>query len=379
MALLSTTTTRTGRSRRATAWWPALGALLAAAAIVVSASTSTTAGASASPALGAGARVAPAVDGQIVFRRYLNAAQTKGALFVSNPDGTHTRQVTRPPKGWRDNVPAWSPDGTLIAFERFKSDDSTSKILVIDPDTGDKRTVVPCGGRCAYAIDPYFTPNGKAVAYSRTVTPGGDRPPEWALYSAIFAVDLDGGGGSRQLTATPPHGPGRPAAYETSDPTFASDGKTMAFIRTRYDDESSAVFVQPVGSPDAARRVSPWRLRCQDRPTFSPDGELVLFRCEPKGEEGPSNLFWVQPDGSGWHQVTHTGAGKRYLGSSFAPEFLAGEGWIAVGRTGGVGDDGNADVMLVRVEDGAVVEVVNLTRSDAWESAAGWGTHPPVS
>ena len=376
MALLRTTTTRAGRARRTTALWLGLTTLLASAAVAALTSASTTA---AAPAPSAGARVAPKVDGQIVYRRYLNAAQTKGALFVTNPDGTHTRQVTRPPKGWRDNVPAWSPDGTLIAFERFKSDDSTSKVLVIDPDTGDKRTVVPCtGSRCAYAIDPYFTPDGKAVAYARTVTPGGSRPPEWALYSAIFAVDLDGDG-TRQLTATPPHGHGRPAAYETSDPTFAPNGKKMAFIRTRYADESSAVFVQPIGSPDAARRVSPWRLNCQDRPTFSPDGELVLFRCEPKGEEGPSNLYWVHHDGTGWHQVTHTGATKGYLGSGFAPGFRDGEGWIAVGRTGGVGDAGNADVMLVRIEDGGVVEVVNLTGSDAWESAPGWSTHPPVT
>src|SRR5918994_5796380 len=53
-------------------------------------------------------------NGQIVFRRYFNAEQTKGALFVMNPDGSHVRQITHP-KGWRDNVPAWSPDGKRIA------------------------------------------------------------------------------------------------------------------------------------------------------------------------------------------------------------------------------------------------------------------------
>ena len=36
-------------------------------------------------------------NGQIVFRRYFDPDQTKGALFVMNPDGSHIRQITHPP------------------------------------------------------------------------------------------------------------------------------------------------------------------------------------------------------------------------------------------------------------------------------------------
>ena len=35
-------------------------------------------------------------NGQIVFRRYFNADQTKGAIFTMNPDGRHIRQITTP-------------------------------------------------------------------------------------------------------------------------------------------------------------------------------------------------------------------------------------------------------------------------------------------
>src|SRR5215213_955314 len=62
---------------------------------------------------------ATAHNGQIVFRRYFDADQSKGALFLTDPDGSHTRQLTHPPAGWKDNVPAWSPDGKRIIFERF--------------------------------------------------------------------------------------------------------------------------------------------------------------------------------------------------------------------------------------------------------------------
>jgi hypothetical protein len=37
-------------------------------------------------------------NGQIVFRRYFDPDQTKSALFTMNPDGSHIRQITHPPK-----------------------------------------------------------------------------------------------------------------------------------------------------------------------------------------------------------------------------------------------------------------------------------------
>ena len=325
-----------------------------------------------------------ATNGQIVFRRYFDPDQTEGAIFTMNPDGSHIRQITHPPKGWRDNVPAWSPDGRSITFERFKTDESTSRVMVANPDTGNTRAVVPCGERCVYAVDPYFSPDSHSIAYSRSVgpfVPKGEprKTPEWKLYSAIFIVGLDGSD-PHQVTTAPERHKGQ-LATDTSDPVISPNGKMLTFIRTNFQKENdrSAVFVQPLGSPEDAQRITPWELNSQDRPVFSPDGKLVLFRSEPEGEEGPSNLYWLHPDGTGLHQITHASADKRYLGSSFSPSFHKGEGWVTVGRTGGYGKEGNADVFRILIEDGKVVREVNLTKSEKWESAPGWGTHPPVS
>jgi TolB protein len=325
-----------------------------------------------------GAGVRAGTNGQIAFRRYFDADQSKGAVFVMDPDGSDVRQVTFPPAGWRDNVPTWSPDGTRIAFERFKRDESTSRILVVDPDTGDTSTVVPCtSDRCAYAIDPFFSPDGRSLAYARTVTPPTAHPPEWQAYTAVFVVGLDGTG-SRQVTSTPARHAGV-FAVESTDPTFSPDGRLLAFIRTRHSpDENSAVFVQRLGAPGDARQVTPWTMGCQDRPTFSPDGDLLLFRCTPQGEDGPSNLYLAHPDSSGLLRLTTPSREHQYLGSGFSPGFGHGRGWITAGRTGGSGADGNADVFRLLVRDGQVVRRLNLTRSDEWDSAASWGTHPPV-
>jgi len=152
----------------------------------------------------------------------------------------------------------------------------------------------------------------------------------------------------------------------------------LSFVRTRFPEERTAVFVQPIDSPEDAHQFTPWDLNCQERPEFSPDGKLMLFRCLPEGEEGPSNLYWVHPDGTGLHTLTHEDADKQYLGSSFSPSFSAGEGWITVGRTPGYGEEGNADVFRVLIEDGEVVREVNLTKSGEWESNPNWGCHQSV-
>ncbi len=57
-------------------------------------------------------------DGLIVFRRYLDLEGTRSAIFTMYPNGSHIRQITHPPEGWGDFSPAWSPDGTKVAFYR---------------------------------------------------------------------------------------------------------------------------------------------------------------------------------------------------------------------------------------------------------------------
>src|SRR5215203_5263130 len=78
-------------------------------------------------------------DGLIAFRRYLDLDLTKSAIFTMYPNGSHIRQITHPPKGFSDDFPAWSPDGTKVAFNRScrPSHCDGSRILVVDVNTGD--------------------------------------------------------------------------------------------------------------------------------------------------------------------------------------------------------------------------------------------------
>jgi dipeptidyl aminopeptidase/acylaminoacyl peptidase len=337
-------------------------------------------------------------NGQIVFRRYLDPDQTKMKNFTMNPDGSHVRQIA-PLKGWKDEQPSWSPDGTKVTFMRTRINEYMSRIMVVNPDTGDTREVTHCGpdqgwtkehpappGHCVEDGDPAFSPDGHSIAFHRFLGP----EKECCRIVGIWIIGLDGSN-PHQVTNVDPK---LPEAYEDWGPAFSPDGKTLVFDREQREkvlklvqlgDEEPyyhAVFVQSLdssGSPEDAHQITPWKMNCQSQPEFSPDGDLVLFRCLPKGEEGPANLYWVHPDGTGLHALTYEDADKQYLRSSFSPSFSDGEGWITAGRTNtGYGDEGNGDVFRLLIKDGDVVRSVNLTKSALWDSAPMWGTHPPV-
>ena len=305
--------------------------------------------------------------GLIAFRRYLDLDLTQSAIFTMYPNGTHIRQITHPPEGWSDGSPAWSPDGTKVAFHRQATDESTSRIMVLNTKTGDARQVQDYYRvvRGVEGSDPAFSPDGKMLAFKRS--------------DGIWVVALDGSY-SHHVTYVEKPWWGGALEFEDSGPAFSPGGSMLVFERTRLEDDHTAVFVQPIdesASPEDARQITPWEMNCGDGPEFSPKGDWVLFGCEP--ESGSSNLYWVHPNGTGLEQLTHTDADKHYVGSSFSPESKEGWGDIVAARYPAYGDEGNSDVLRMHIEGGVVPSVTgNLTKSETDDDAPDWGTHPPV-
>jgi Tol biopolymer transport system component len=332
---------------------------------------------------GASGGTAP-TNGQIAFRRWLDPTESKDAIFAMNPDGSHVSQITHPPEGFRDDFPEWSADGQRLAFYRQAIDESTSRIMVLNTETGDARQVVGVEG-----FDPAFSPDGHSLAFKRSSEApwfkrilGPDTDARWI--EGIWIVGLDGSN-PHQVTNVNPK---LPAAFSDSWPQFSPDGKMLVFERTRLEDERHAVFVQRIdssGAPEDAHQLTPWKMNCGITPEFSPDGKLVLFRCQ--GLDAPSNLYLVHPDGTGLHKLGEktalepccsVGPVRRYLGSSFSPSFSEGDGLITTLWFPDHSPWVPADVVVMRIEDGHVVRTTNLTKSAMNESAPDWSTHQPV-
>jgi Tol biopolymer transport system component len=201
----------------------------------------------------------PGRAGQIVFRRYFDPDHQTGALFMMNADGGHVRQLTHPPAGWLDTEPDWSADGRRVVFYRGRADEHT-RITLIDVDSGRVQLATRCRGNCLNDYDPAWAPSGRWIAFTRVLGP--ILPPGFATNVGVWLVRADGTGLHQVTNRT------RPGRVEDYGPQLSPDARMLVFERVRNADGRSAVFVQHIGRPGSARRLTPWTLDCGDHPDW---------------------------------------------------------------------------------------------------------------
>ena len=268
-------------------------------------------------------------------------------------DGSHLRDLTR--NLAQDGQPAWSPDGSKIAFVSTR--DGNAEIYVMRADgSGQRRlTRTPAANDTA----PVWSPDGTKIAFMCTFgrprivteicvvgadgrsareltsrTEGDNLYPRWSHDSqmilctrsfggySVWALRADGGGESLFLArgaeaAYSPDGMhvaslggdpralyvGRRRVSNGSPPVdslaWSPNGDTLAFVAA-----SDIYHVRADGSDQRRLTRGPGSSLSPD---WSADGNQIVFE-RTRGQQ--SDVYVVRPDGSGQRDLTD-GAGKN--------------------------------------------------------------------
>ena len=202
------------------------------------------------------------------------------AIFGANADGSHARRLTREkgdpstPEGLFFQVqPAWSPDGTKLAFVSTR--EGTPHVYVMNVDGSGTRRLTSSAQEDSH---PSWSVDGKRIIFSRE--------------GALFVVPSNGGKALRFG-----HGLGNAA-----DPTFSPDGSAIAYDYRVPGSPVREIYVQTAA--DTGRRQVTHLGNVSALPAWSPDGKTLAFQSNVHG--GHYEIYTVRADGKDLRQVTRS-------------------------------------------------------------------------
>jgi Tol biopolymer transport system component len=196
-------------------------------------------------------------------------------IYVMNADGSGQTNLTN--EGSEDQEPAWSPDGNKITFASDR--DGDSEIFVMNADGS---SPVQLTDNILFDdAHPAWSPDGSKIAFD------SDRDGNLEIY-VMNAAD---GSGPTNLTDDPNH---------DFEPNWSPDGTKIAFTTERDGNDEVYVMSATDGSGQANLTNDP---EDDSSPTWSPDGTRISFATNRLGTD--EVFVMAAADGSGQTNLTN--------------------------------------------------------------------------